>query len=378
MSSPNVNNKAELAELFNLLTSARSPTATSDADTSTTGAKRADKRLSQPVQPRAVERRPRRNTVASILAQKDTNIDFAAFDYEVDSDGDTDMHPSDATSLADFARADAKKYPFAFKLPIYKLYDKADWAKTVRDTLARSKASFKPLAEQVVYAGAKENRATEAPRGKDGGAVRFRVPATGTPGGGAATRAHRGSTAGSRPRSTSGVVSLGTTRPQSPAVARMAYPKSPAVHERPEVRALKRRCIARRRSLTVLPDAERPRPAWVYSAAVSASERPAAATFAAPPPAPPASPTGAIKSKSAVSKYGPMLGVKNVPSVQLQGATGQKRRVSEGGPPVPMMMSLGQVTEKNRLIARRRAMALDLEDEGCEAIERKQTRLAFV
>lgn len=377
MSSPNANNKAELAELFNLLTAARAPTAASD--TSTT--KRADKRLSQPVQPRAEERRPRRNTVASILAQKDTNIDFSALEYEVDSEGDTDMHPSDsvgdAASLADFARADAKKYPFAFKLPIYKLYDKADWAKTVRDTLARSKESFKPLAEQVVYAGAKENRATEAPRGKDGGAVRFRVPASGTPGAGGAIRPRHGSTAGSRPRSASGIVSPGA-RPQSPIATRTSYPKSPAVHERPEVRALKRRCIARRRSLTVLPDAERPRTAWVYSAAVSASERPAAATYAAPPPAPPASPTGGIKSKSAVSKYGPMLGVKNLPSVPLQGAAGLKRRAIEAGPPVPMMMPLGQVTDRNSLVARRRAMAMDLEDEGCEAIERKQTRLAFV
>ena len=43
-----------------------------------------------------------------------------------------------------------------------------------------------------------------------------------------------------------------------------------------------------------------------------------------------------------------------------------------------MMMPLGQVTDRDRLVARRRAMAMDLEDEGCEAIERKQTRLAFV
>ena len=61
-------------------------------------------------------------------------------------------------------------------------------------------------------------------------------------------------------------------------------------------------------------------------------------------------------------------------------AAGHKCRAIEAGPPVPMMiiMPLGQVTDKNRLVARRRAMAMDLEDEGCEAIERKQTRLAFV
>ena len=83
--------------------------------------------------------------------------------------------------------------------------------------------------------------------------------------------------------------------------------------------------------------------------------------------------TPAKKFKSAVSKYGPML-------VTEYAAAGHKCRAIEAGPPVPMMiiMPLGQVTDKNRLVARRRAMAMDLEDEGCEAIERKQTRLAFV
>lgn len=128
------------------------------------------------------------------------------------------------------------------KLLIYKLYDKADCAKTARHARAL-KGEFQATRLTGGLRGEQRRTARRRPRA---GRTAFRVLVTGTPGAGGATRVHSGSAAGNRPRSASCVVSLGATQPQSPAVSRTAYPKSPAVHDCPEVRGLKHRCITRR------------------------------------------------------------------------------------------------------------------------------------
>ncbi|KAF8184415.1 hypothetical protein BJ912DRAFT_974761 [Pholiota molesta] len=364
---------AELAELFTLLTSAGSRSTTSDKDASTDSIPIL-KRLSQTFDERdaGARRRRNRNAVASVLSQKDTNTEDTTM-----ADGESDTE-TDA-SLADFSRADAKKFVFAFKHPIHKLYHKADWAKTVLDTIEASRHKYKPLAEQVVYAGAKGDQENAAPVGKDDGAVRFKIPASPVAG-----RARRSSVVSGRKRSSStarGSSSINAaTAPHSPGSAalyhRSAYPKSPSVNERPEVRALKKRCIGRRKSMNGLQSQGEgnSRGAWVYDAAVSATERPVRENFAAFPPGPPASPTGEFGR----SKYG-VLGTKNMPST-LQDVTGLKRRVSASGPGMvkPLLMPLNQVTGKDRLVTRRRAMEVDWEHEGCEAIERNTAKRAFM
>lgn len=377
MSTPNTPyTNAELAELFTFLTSAGSRSTANDKNASMDSIP-VLKRLPQPFDKRDTGTRPRRNTVASVLSQKDTNIeDITMTDGE--SDIDTDG------SLADFSRADAKKFAFAFKHPIHRLYQKADWAKTVLETIEASRNKYKPLAEQVVYAGATGDQENEAPVGKDDGAVRFKIPTSPVTG-----RARRSSVISGRKRSNStasGSSSIsGATTPQSPGSAspgsaspyhRSAYPKSPSVHEHPEVRALKKRCIGRRKSMNGLQSQEegKSRGTWVYNTAVSATERPVPENFTAFPPAPPPSPTG----ESGKSKYG-MLGTKNMPST-LQGVAGSKRRVSVSGPGLvgaPLMLPLNQVTG-DRLVTRRRAMGVDWKHERREAIERNTAKRAFM
>jgi hypothetical protein len=150
----------------------------------------------------------------------------------------------------------AANYPFTFKLMLHKLYDPKDWLSKVGALLADSQARYRPLAD------AKESRALE----KEKEVVRavFSPPMSPTKEG--------ANTTFSPPISpTSPTFS---TPPSSPAARRRALSPSKkatqvalGVSAAPEPRAVKRRIVDRRRSLTAA-TAE----GWVYDARASAVE----------------------------------------------------------------------------------------------------------
>ncbi|KAF9485526.1 hypothetical protein BDN70DRAFT_591301 [Pholiota conissans] len=317
-------------------------------------------------------RRRRRNTVASVLSLKDINLKEITVATTVD-DGEGEREYDDSGYFeTDFTCAEVKNFPFEFKLPIHKLYQPDEWFKMVKHELEVSKTNYKPLAEQVVYAGAKDDD-DDVPLGKDDVAVRFKIP-IGPPTG----RSRRESFASTRPRNGSLFGSPSSAAPDSPAssVFRSAYPKSPSVqvHKRADIiHPSKKRCVGRRKSMSGLNEGEAGKPsgAWVFNYAISASERPIGGSFTKFPPAPPASPT----KKSSFPKYG-MLGVKNMPD-DLQSADDQLRQVCESTK-VPMLTPLDQVTGKERLIARRRAKGNNMDFGYIEMADKFPAKRAFI
>ena len=174
-----------------------------------------------------------------------------AEDENVDSDGDVE-------SLAKFPLG--KRYPFTFRLMLHKLYQLDDWAQKVKEVLARSQIEYKPLAEQTMKEEAKVGTNTE----KSEGRTRFRP--------GVVTGGSRRPTM--RPRSHSVAVSgkardHGERGPASP--TKSPRPMEP-LHE--EIRAVKKRCVGRRKSMSgpISADTGRVGGVWVYAAAVSSAE----------------------------------------------------------------------------------------------------------
>lgn len=131
----------------------------------------------------------------------------------------------------------AQRFPFTFKLMIHKLYEAEEWAEKVRQVLATSQMQFKPLAEGE---GANKDADTVSGLGDAGG---------------------KKGRALSRARSHSVIGMKGGTAP-----APRAPPKT---EQRDDVRALKRRCVGRRKSVCG-PVAGHAAQGWVYDAAVSA------------------------------------------------------------------------------------------------------------
>ncbi|PPQ94419.1 hypothetical protein CVT25_002511 [Psilocybe cyanescens] len=292
----------------------------------------AMKKLSSIVDRSSTSTRPRRNTVASIIAQ---GGDMMSID-----EGHSD---SDAESQAKSPLAERKKFPFTFKHMVHKLYEKDDWARTVKEMLEKSQNEFKPLAEQQQALPVTQNEnerenLTEDGEGEEMGKdniIRFKIPTS--PG-----ARRRGSFTGGRQRSLS-IATTGGGRGYTPLSPGLRSPgfkppvikspgpgiKSPGVEGRPDLRAVKKRCVSRRKSASGLVSGGAGKPsgiargAWVYNAAIALSERPVPTTFAAFPPGPPPSPTG---GKAASSRY-QALGTKNLPSAMHEGGIGMKRRV---------------------------------------------------
>lgn len=129
----------------------------------------------------------------------------------------------------------SERYPFTFKLMLHKLYDLDEWAAKVKNALDVSKSQFKPLAEKV------ESVMREA-RGKEKTMDRKGV-----------TRARSCATLAT------GGKSRGSVMPRERA-------KSIARNEGD--RALKKRCVGRRKSVSGPMEAS----VWVYDAAISAVE----------------------------------------------------------------------------------------------------------
>jgi hypothetical protein len=137
-----------------------------------------------------------------------------------------------------------KRYPFTFKMMLHKLYDLEEWAKKVKDVVEMSQKQFKPLAERECE---ERQREGEGYRGTGKGK---RV---------ALTRARSHSVMGTR-RTKEG-----------------AGPPSPIMRQtrENEFRALKKRCIGRRKSVAgSMRDATGVvRGEWIYDAAVSSIEQ---------------------------------------------------------------------------------------------------------
>lgn len=271
--------------------------------------------------PRHPSGRPRRNTVAV------SNKDLAKTATDMDTDDDEE-ECDDAASLAKFPLG--KQYPFTFKLMLHKLYQLDDWAKKVKDVLERSQLDYKPLAEQVEPKKIDKN--TDVVVEKDGH-VHFQ-PGVITGGG------RRGSLA-TRPRSHS-----------TAGVGRQPEPKSPRGEEGTnEARALKKRCVGRRKSMTEQLAAEPGRlGGWVYDAAVSSVERQPLVTFVPLPPA-----------QEARSRYQSLEGGKKPRPM--------KRRVSAGAPgDVLQRMPLQHLTNAGTASTRRRALTV------CDLSHRSQQK----
>ncbi|KAI6044481.1 hypothetical protein EDC04DRAFT_370495 [Pisolithus marmoratus] len=129
----------------------------------------------------------------------------------------------------------SERYPFTFKLMLHKLYDLDEWAAKVSNALEASKSQFKPLAEKVVSA-------VREARGKEKTTDRKGVTRA---------RSHSVLAIGGKSR--------GSVMPRERA-------NSSARNERD--RALKKRCVGRRKSVSGPMEAG----VWVYDAAISAVE----------------------------------------------------------------------------------------------------------
>ena len=282
--------------------------------------------------------RPRRNSTERTSA--------------ADSDDDSDEDEDDE-SLAKFPLG--KKYPFTFKLMVHKLYRVDEWAKTVKEMLEKSKMEFKSLAEQEAVVEAKKKQDDVA--WVDKNTVHFKVGASN--GGG-----RRGSVGG-RQRSQS-VVVLG------PKIVGRTSPllKSPGSGGQSEFRALKKRCVGRRRSIGGPINGECVSGrisdgSWVYDAAISSAE-PASTTFPAFPSAPPPSPTASYRPFSQLAVGAPPIG----------GNT--KRTVSLGMQKTLSLQPFQQVTNINpadRISARKRALTVD---RRVEETQQRQMKRPFL
>lgn len=195
--------------------------------------------------------RPERNATTS------TNRTSAADDDDRDEEDDE--------SLAKLPLG--KRYPFTFKLMVHKLYRVDEWAKTVKEMLEKSKMEFRSLAEQETVM--KEDQVEEkqndlALANKDKNVVRFKVEVSNGSG-------RRKSVIGGRQRSQSVIV-------PGPKVAEPAspLPKSPGSEGQSEFRALKKRCVGRRKSMSGPMNGDsvtgRIGGSWVYEAAISSAE----------------------------------------------------------------------------------------------------------
>ncbi|KAJ6591595.1 hypothetical protein DFH09DRAFT_179114 [Mycena vulgaris] len=183
--------------------------------------------------------RRRRNTVAAL----------GRTTYP-DSDGDSD---SDVESVAKFPLG--KTYTFTFKMMIHKLYEVEEWAEKVRNVLKKSQIEYKPLAER------EQVKKVEQAAPVADGRVHFKAEVT--VGGKktiplAQSRARSHSVAGPA----RGIANI---RPPVP------VPPSSTIHD--DARAVKKRCIGRRKSVSgSLSPATPVGEGWVYDAAISSAE----------------------------------------------------------------------------------------------------------
>ncbi|KAJ3820949.1 hypothetical protein EV361DRAFT_867161 [Lentinula raphanica] len=228
---------AHLFELFEKLASGRSratdftePSLTHDTSTLSIpkDLQPVFRNLASLVTPRTATtgstRRGRRNTVA---------VPSGSSDVETDTDTE---------SVAQFPIG--KQYPFKFKMMLHKLYEIEEWGKKVKEVLEMSQKKFKPLTE------------TEGDRLKGGEKERKDVGSRVDVG----LRSPPGRTG--RPRSNT----VGAGRDNVP----RAPVSTLRVEPRDDERAVKKRCVGRRKSISSGMAGESS--GWVFNATVASSE----------------------------------------------------------------------------------------------------------
>ncbi|KAF7370612.1 hypothetical protein MSAN_00694200 [Mycena sanguinolenta] len=194
--------------------------------------------------------RVRRNTVAAL--GRTTYPDS-------DNDNDSDSG-SDVESVAKFPLG--KTYTFTFKMMIHKLYQVDEWAQKVRDVLARSQIEYKPLAERQEVK--KADAPAAAPVSPEPGRVHFKTDVT------VGGRKSTIPLAASRTRRHS---NAGPCRVVATATAHTRATPSTAAPISDDARAVKKRCIGRRKSLSgPLSPASPVGEGWIYDAAISSAE----------------------------------------------------------------------------------------------------------
>lgn len=185
----------------------------------------------------------------------------AAAASSLPSGSDSDLEDDDEESLANFPLG--KQYPFTFKMMLHKLYELEEWASKVKEVLERSQVDYKTMAEQEVSV---RDRGTVEVEAKADGRVHFQV---GTAVGGG--RKANGPV--TRPRSHSqSVVGLGKAR--EVVGNNTCQPRIRDSEPRDDIRAVKKRCVGRRKSVSGTEAAEPTRlgTGWVYDVAVSSLE----------------------------------------------------------------------------------------------------------
>jgi hypothetical protein len=170
-------------------------------------------------------------------------------------------HPNDDSAAKSIHLNDTDvgpRYPFTFKLMLHQLYEIEEWAKMVHDVVENSRVQFKPLAEQQHQPHRKEG----GPIKRDPDAAHCNNDADGDVSGMLAKMTIR-------PRAKSHAATTTTTPNANAKDAAMLRPSGALTPNasRRESRALKKRCVGRRRSFGVsLTEG------WVYDAAISCVE----------------------------------------------------------------------------------------------------------
>ncbi|KAG6333570.1 hypothetical protein ID866_5519 [Astraeus odoratus] len=169
----------------------------------------------------AAASKPRRNTVSGVTNTNHLN-----------------NPPEDMEAIESPMFPLAERYPFTFKLMLHKLYDLEEWADKVKNALEASKSQFKPLAEKVQCV------------------VKDAV--------GRERQVHKKGVTRSRSHSTLATAGKSSSR-RMPSLSRE---QSTSVVKSQGSRALKKRCIGRRKSVSGPMAAG----VWIYDAAISAVE----------------------------------------------------------------------------------------------------------
>jgi hypothetical protein len=165
-----------------------------------------------------------------------------------------------SNTVADTSKfpSNGKKYPFTFKMMLHKLYELDDWGKKVKEVLEKSQTQYRSLAEkEAEEKSAASLERKEKGKGKETGKVHF--------------AAGSGIGGGRRPTTRGRSTSLGG------AAAQKVAPVAKVSTLGEDLRAIKRRCVGRRKSTIRLVDGKteqaEPKAAWIYESAVASVDR---------------------------------------------------------------------------------------------------------
>ncbi|KAG6811671.1 hypothetical protein H0H92_006326 [Tricholoma furcatifolium] len=165
----------------------------------------------------------------------------------------------DGESLAKFP-LQGKKYAFTFRLMMHKLYQMEDWRQKVKEVLERSQNDYKPLSETNFLKRGEGKKSKEEPASREG-RVHF----------------HTGERKpGGHPQTIS-TIAFGKFKDEVSASPYFKVPLSPIAKSgssKDDSRALKKRCVGRRKSLTgpAFAKEEQVGSGWIYDATVSSTE----------------------------------------------------------------------------------------------------------